>query len=71
MAYGHYLPRFIREATPSGMVNLHGSLLPRYRGASPIETALSSGDSTTGVCLMQVGPQMDAGGVADAEKVCI
>ena len=71
MAYGHYLPRFIREATPLGMVNLHGSLLPRYRGASPIETALSSGDSTTGVCLMQVGPQMDAGGVADAEKVCI
>ncbi|MEC8329880.1 MAG: methionyl-tRNA formyltransferase, partial [Verrucomicrobiota bacterium] len=71
MAYGHYLPRFIREATPLGMVNLHGSLLPRYRGASPIETALSSGDSTTGVCLMQVGPQMDAGGVADTEKVRI
>ena len=71
MAYGHYLPRFIREATPLGMVNLHGSLLPRYRGASPIETALSFGDSTTGVCLMQVGPKMDAGGVADTEKVCI
>ena len=71
MAYGHYLPRFIREATPLGMVNLHGSLLPRYRGASPIETALLLGDSTTGVCLMQVGPQMDAGGVADTEKVCI
>ena len=71
MAYGHFLPQQIREATPSGMVNFHGSILPALRGASPVETALATGQSETGVSLMEVVREMDAGGVADLERVAI
>jgi methionyl-tRNA formyltransferase len=71
MAYGHYLPRAVRDAAPNGMVNLHGSILPDYRGAAPVETALAQGDTETGVCLMEIAEKMDAGGVADTEKVRI
>jgi len=71
MAYGHFLPRFIREAPIRGMVNFHGSILPRYRGASPIESAIAEGERETGVCLMGVVKEMDAGGVADLERISI
>lgn len=71
MAYGHFLPRTLREATPGGIFNFHGSILPAYRGASPVETALAEGDSETGVSLMEVGAEMDAGGVADVERIAI
>ena len=71
MAYGHFLPKSLREAAPQGMWNFHGSLLPKYRGASPVETALASGDAETGVGLMQVVKEMDAGAVADVEVVRI
>lgn len=71
MAYGHFLPKSLREAPQHGMVNFHGSILPKYRGASPVETALALGESEVGVALMQVVKEMDAGGVADVETVCI
>ena len=71
MAYGHFLQQPLREAAQFGMLNFHGSLLPKYRGASPVETALASGDAETGVALMQVVKEMDAGGVADFEAVRI
>ncbi len=71
MAYGHFLTRPLREAPRHGMLNFHGSLLPAYRGASPVETALAMGETSTGVCLMEVAAQMDAGGVADCEPVPI
>ena len=71
MAYGHFLQQPLREASQFGMLNFHGSLLPQYRGASPVETALASGDAETGVALMQVVKEMDAGGVADFEAVRI
>ncbi|MFW5873868.1 MAG: methionyl-tRNA formyltransferase [Verrucomicrobiota bacterium] len=71
MAYGHFLPRLLREAPAHGMVNFHGSILPEYRGASPVETAIAEGETETGVCLMRVVKEMDAGGVADCERVCI
>jgi methionyl-tRNA formyltransferase len=71
MAYGHFLSKPLREAPQHGMLNFHGSLLPKYRGASPVETALASGDATTGVGLMQIVKEMDAGGVADVEVVPI
>jgi len=69
MAYGHILrPEFI--ATPRlGTLNLHTSLLPRYRGASPIQAAVASGDRETGVTLMRIVPELDAGPVADAARV--
>ena len=71
MAYGHILKDNLLHAAPHGCFNLHASLLPKYRGASPIETALAMGESETGVTLMRVIPRMDAGPVIDAEKVPI
>lgn len=71
MAYGHFLPKAIREAPENGMLNFHGSMLPAYRGASPVETAIAMGEVETGVCLMQVVREMDAGAVADCERVPI
>ncbi len=71
MAYGHFLGKRLRAAPRFGMVNFHGSLLPQYRGASPVETAIAMGETETGVGLMQVVREMDAGGVADVERVRI
>jgi methionyl-tRNA formyltransferase len=71
MAYGHFLSKPLREAAKYGMLNFHGSILPRYRGASPVESAIAAGDAETGVGLMQVVKEMDAGGVADSERVRI
>jgi methionyl-tRNA formyltransferase len=71
MAYGHFLPKRLREAPQYGMVYFHGSILPKYRGASPVETAIAMGEAETGVCLMQVVKEMDAGAVADVETVRI
>ena len=71
MAYGHLLgEEFI--ATPRlGTLNLHASLLPKYRGASPIQSAVAGGERETGVTLMRVVRRMDAGPVADCERVAI
>lgn len=71
LAYGHIMrDPFI--ATPRiATLNLHASLLPRYRGASPIQTAVAGGERITGVSLMRIVRQLDAGPVADRETVPI
>jgi methionyl-tRNA formyltransferase len=71
MAYGHILrEEFI--ATPRlGSLNLHASILPRYRGASPIQGAIAGGERETGVTLMRIVRRLDAGPVADVERVPI
>lgn len=71
MAYGHILrDDFI--ATPRlGTLNLHASILPKYRGASPIQTAIANGERETGVSLMRIVRKLDAGPVADVERVPI
>lgn len=71
MAYGHFLPKLLREAPELGMVNFHGSILPAYRGASPVETAIAEGETETGVCLMRIVKEMDAGAVANCERLPI
>ena len=71
MAYGHFLPKSVREAPTHGLLNFHGSLLPSYRGASPVETALAMGETETGVCLMEIAQEMDAGAVAGVERIGI
>ncbi|KAF0094057.1 MAG: methionyl-tRNA formyltransferase [Puniceicoccaceae bacterium 5H] len=71
MAYGHILRQKHLEAPRLGMVNFHASLLPKLRGASPIHTALASGETETGVTLMRVIRQMDAGPALDQERVAI
>jgi methionyl-tRNA formyltransferase len=62
-AFGQLLPVALLEAVPGGFVNVHFSLLPRWRGAAPVERAILAGDSETGVCLMQVEAGLDTGGV--------
>lgn len=63
VAYGHILPTWMLDALPLGAWNLHFSLLPRWRGASPVNFALLEGDAETGVSLMQVSPGLDEGAV--------
>lgn len=62
-AYGLILPRAVLEIPSRGGLNIHASLLPRWRGAAPIHRAILAGDSVTGVCLMQMAPGLDTGPV--------
>lgn len=68
MAYGQILPRELIEVPPLGFVNLHASLLPRYRGAACIQAAIDAGDEVTGVTLMDVVPKLDSGDVILARE---
>lgn len=63
VAFGQLLPGPLLEATVSGFVNMHFSLLPRWRGAAPVERALLAGDRETGVCIMEVAIGLDEGAV--------
>lgn len=63
VAYGHILPRWMLDSCPLGAWNLHFSLLPRWRGASPVNHAILMGDNETGVSLMRITPGLDAGPV--------
>ncbi len=71
MAYGHMLSQALIDSMPRGIWNLHTSLLPKYRGASPIQCAVASGETKTGVSLMKMVREMDAGPVLDVETVNI
>jgi methionyl-tRNA formyltransferase len=61
VAYGKILPRAVLEAFPRGCINVHASLLPRYRGAAPIQWAIMRGETETGVTIMQLDEGMDTG----------
>lgn len=71
LAYGQIVPQAFLDKVPMGCLNLHGSLLPKYRGASPIQTALINGDSITGVTLMEMVKAMDAGRMYAKKEVAI
>jgi methionyl-tRNA formyltransferase len=71
VAYGLLLPRAILEAPMLGCFNLHGSLLPRWRGAAPIQRAVMAGDAETGVMVMRMDEGLDTGPVLMAERVRI
>jgi methionyl-tRNA formyltransferase len=70
-AYGLILPRAILEVPAKGCLNLHASLLPRWRGAAPIERAIMAGDAETGVVVMRMEEGLDTGPVALAERIAI
>jgi methionyl-tRNA formyltransferase len=63
VAFGQLIPPSVLAALPSGYVNVHFSLLPRWRGAAPVERAILAGDAETGVCLMQLEAGLDTGPV--------
>lgn len=71
IAYGRILPKAVLDAPRHGSVNLHASLLPRYRGAAPIQRALIDGETHTGVCLMQMDEGMDTGPVLATSEIPI
>lgn len=71
VAYGLILPKPILEAWPLGAFNLHASLLPRWRGAAPINRAIMAGDVDTGVMVMKMEEGLDTGPIAMAERVPI
>ncbi|NBX55216.1 MAG: methionyl-tRNA formyltransferase [Betaproteobacteria bacterium] len=70
-AYGLILPQWVLSATPLGGLNIHASLLPRWRGAAPIHRAIEAGDAQTGVCIMQMDTGLDTGGVLLRRKLPI
>lgn len=71
IAYGLILPKTILEAPKLGCINLHASLLPRWRGAAPIERAILAGDQKTGVCVMKMDQGLDTGPVFAREEITI
>jgi methionyl-tRNA formyltransferase len=71
VAYGKILPEALITAFPQGVLNIHYSLLPKYRGASPVEAALLNGDTVTGVAIQKMVYQLDAGDVIALQEVPI
>ena len=69
VAYGLILPKTILDAPRLGCLNVHASLLPRWRGAAPIERALLAGDKVSGVTIMQMDEGLDTGAMLDKESV--
>lgn len=71
VAYGKILPETLINTFPKGILNVHYSLLPKYRGASPVEAALRNGEETTGVTIQKMAAKLDAGAVIAQEEVSI
>lgn len=70
-AYGQFLPTKLLQSAKIAAVNVHGSLLPKYRGGAPIQYALINGDQKTGVTIMEMVKQMDAGDIYAQEAIDI
>ena len=69
--YGLIIPKVIIDSFPRGMINVHGSLLPKYRGASPIQAALINGEKETGVTIMLMDEKMDHGPILSQAELKI
>ena len=71
MAYGKILPKELLDLPNIKFLNIHASLLPRWRGAAPIQRAIMSQDKETGVSIMKIVEELDAGPVMHSEKLKI
>ena len=71
VSYGHILPKPFLDAPVLGCINIHGSLLPRWRGAAPIHRAILAGDAETGVTIMRMDEGLDTGPMLLAERTPI
>jgi methionyl-tRNA formyltransferase len=69
--YGQILPRAVIDIAPRGILNVHASLLPRYRGAAPIQWAIANGEHETGVTIMQINAGLDTGDILSQRKLAI
>lgn len=70
-AYGLILPQDVLDAPQHGCLNIHASLLPRWRGAAPIQRAIEAGDAETGVCIMQMDAGLDTGAIVSEHRYAI
>jgi len=70
-AYGLLLPQWALEVAPGGALNIHASLLPRWRGAAPIQRALLAGDQETGITIMRMDAGLDTGPILAQERITI
>ena len=70
-AYGLILPQVVLDTPKHGCLNIHASLLPRWRGAAPIQRAIEAGDAETGVCIMQMDIGLDTGDVVSEHRYAI
>ncbi len=71
VGYGRIIPQWMLDLAPLGNINLHASLLPKYRGAAPIQWAIASGETTTGVTTMRIDAGLDTGDVLLQEEISI
>ena len=71
VAYGLILPQAVLNMPRHGCLNIHASLLPRWRGAAPIHRAIEAGDAETGVCIMQMDAGLDTGSVVDEARLSV
>lgn len=71
VAYGLILPEAVLNAPKFGCINIHGSLLPRWRGAAPVQRAIEAGDAETGIGIMQMDKGLDTGAVWSEGKIAI
>jgi methionyl-tRNA formyltransferase len=70
-SYGKILPAQALESAVYGCLNVHPSILPKFRGATPIQSTILAGEKTTGVTVMEMAAQVDAGGIVSQEKVSL
>jgi len=70
-AYGLILPSWLLSLPRWGCINIHGSLLPRWRGAAPVQRAIEAGDALTGICIMQMDAGLDTGDILRHESLAI
>ena len=71
MAYGQMIGKAVRNAPTQAIINLHASILPKYRGASCIQSAIENGDAETGITVMHVIRELDAGDIISVKKISI
>lgn len=71
IAYGKIIPQNILDIPKIGFINIHGSILPQYRGASPIQEAIKNGDTKTGITIMHMNAGMDTGDIISIEECAI
>ena len=71
VAFGQILPKEILEMTPYGCINVHASLLPKYRGAAPIQWAVINGEKVSGVTTMQMDEGLDTGDMLEKVEITL
>src|SRR5712671_4202327 len=71
VGYGRIIPQWMRELPPHGNINLHASLLPKYRGAAPVQWAIARGETVTGNTIMRIDAGLDTGDILRQEQVVI